>query len=89
MRLEPKGGAVDARHALGLKEIFRDIAVVDDGLTVGRGLADQAGAAWVDIERARRRGAIQSRGLVEHRDDQIAALGEHRAPVVEEALWPA
>ena len=50
-------GAMDAGDAFAFQEIAAEIFAAGDGLTVGRGLADGAGAARVDVE-----GTLQARG---------------------------
>src|SRR5215207_3679404 len=76
VRAEAEGRAVHRRDALALEELGDEVLVGLEGLA-GRGLApDGLGTGWIDVERALRHGGLQVLRLIEHRDDEVAALLE-------------
>ncbi|MCY1296504.1 hypothetical protein D9M70_458930 [compost metagenome] len=73
-------------NAFGFEQLGDEILVRLDDLARRRGLADQAGAGRVDVEGAFRRRARNALGLVQHRDDQIAAAFEDLLVLGDEVL---
>src|SRR5688500_16199317 len=71
-----EGRSLDDRETLGFEQVVHEVCVVLDRLAVRRLFADRAGARRIDVERAFGPRALQSLGLVQHRDDQVAALLE-------------
>src|SRR5690606_30455322 len=73
-----EGSPVDDGHALCFQELRDKILVVFDHLAGRRLPADDAGTGRIDVERALRRGAVDSPRLVEHGDHEVATRLEDR-----------
>src|SRR5215217_7782374 len=76
VRAETESRTVNDGDAFGLEQLGHEVLVRLDDLARRRGLADQALAGRIDVERTFRRRALDTLGLVQHRDDQIAATFE-------------
>src|SRR3954470_13230908 len=75
-RAEAEGRTLHHRDAFGLEQLGHEGLVIVDHLARRRGLADRAGAGRIDVERAFGAWALDALGLVEHGDDEVAALLE-------------
>ena len=67
---------MDGRHGFGFEQGLHEIVVGGDDLALRRLLADQLGDGRINVEGAFRHRAFQALGLVQHRDNEVAATLE-------------
>ena len=72
--------------AFGLQNIAAEILVIHNHIAVRRFLANAAGHRWVDVEGAFRRRALETRRLIEHRNNDVAPFLKDIDPALEKAL---
>src|SRR4051794_36754373 len=76
-RAEAESRTLHHGDAFGLQKFGDELLVVSDHIARRRFPADRTSAGRIDVERAFRPRAFDAIGLVQHGDDEIAALLEH------------
>ena len=87
MRRQTKRGTVNHGDTLRIEQIVDHVFIVIEDRARWCFRAQQTRATGVNVERAFRRVAMQTRRVIKHFHHQVAALLEHRIVLRDEILW--